>query len=395
MLHLFLNCFWATGEGMSGGDKRFVEFFKRWQKLQIGMQLHTTHQFAEILYNEGVDKINIIYSDTEKRNNNGIIRTYIKRTIKSYCNIKNVKDGDVFYSTTDILPDILPAYFIKKKKKSSVEWKAIIHHIYESYRERPGNKVKNWISCMQQKFALNLMKRHADQVLIESPLVYDYLKEHKWDLSKLVWTSNGVDAELINSVNEINEKYEACFLGRLSYSKGIMELPIIWKKVVDKVPTAKLIIMGNGRDEIKTQLKNEIKKYGLEHNIVMTGYLSTDKIYATMKSSKIFLFTSHEEGWGIAIAEAMACGLPVVAYDLPIYRYIFKKKIVTCSFKNVDEMSSQTIDLLQNSDKAADLGKECKKMIFENYSWDAVADREVKLIMNLPVQKWGLEEMQC
>ena len=38
-----------------------------------------------------------------------------------------------------------------------------------------------------------------------------------------------------------------------------------------------------------------------------------------MKSSKLFIFPSYEEGWGISITEAMACGLAVVCYDLKAY----------------------------------------------------------------------------
>ena len=40
---------------------------------------------------------------------------------------------------------------------------------------------------------------------------------------------------------------------------------------------------------------------------------------SVVKSVLVFVFPSHEEGWGIAICEAMACGLAVVAYDLPAY----------------------------------------------------------------------------
>lgn len=61
----------------------------------------------------------------------------------------------------------------------------------------------------------------------------------------------------------------------------------------------------------------------LEHNILIYGRCSDVKLYSLLKSSKVFIFPSFFEGWGIVVAEALACGLPVVAYDIPAIRENF------------------------------------------------------------------------
>ena len=201
-------------------------------------------------------------------------------------------------------------------------------------------------------------------------------------MDKIQWTSNGVDVELLEPVVPSEQKYDACFLGRLNNSKGIMELPHIWKKVVKELPNAKLGIIGSGTSEMTEKLKNEIFKCKMEDNIDMLGFVETLETYAIMKASKVFLFTSHEEGWGIAIAEAMACGLPVVAYNLPVYKHIFKSGIIECSFKNIDEMAENTIALLKNESRAIEIGGSGEMYVKQNYQWKSVAEKELNLLVS-------------
>ena len=66
-----------------------------------------------------------------------------------------------------------------------------------------------------------------------------------------------------------------------------------------------------------------VKDKGLFENIKFMGFLNGIDKFTVMKSSKICIFPSTYESFGMVVAEAMACGLPVVAYDLPVYREIY------------------------------------------------------------------------
>ena len=369
---------------MSGGDKRFVEFFKRWQNdTRCDFELFTTKGFEQVLEREGVVHIPIrLVEKQEIKAESNIIVQYVARIMSCLFMKKTLNSGDVVYSTTDIMPDIIPGYFLKKKHKEKIKWVVIVHHIVESYKTRPGKKWVNFISEKQQRFCIWLAKRYADKVLIESPLVYEWMQQKGWNMDKIAWTSNGVDVELINSVDTATTSYDACFLGRLNNSKGIMELPHIWQQVVKEVPNARLGIMGAGTPEMTGKLQDEVMKCGMEKNIDLLGFVDTLETYSIMKAARVFLFTSHEEGWGIAIAEAMACQLPVVAYDLPIYKYIFKEGMIECHFKNIDEMAQETINLLIDEEKAQKLGIAGEKYIKSNYQWQNVADKELEILMD-------------
>ena len=125
---------------------------------------------------------------------------------------------------------------------------------------------------------------------------------------------------------------------------------------------------------------NRIKEENLDLNVFMLSLIGKDAL-GIVKSSKVFVFPSHEEGWGIAICEAMACGLPVVAYDLPVYREIFKQGIATVPLKDFKRFSEEVINLLENYEERLILGKKARSQA-TLYDWDSVAARELSLMKN-------------
>lgn len=121
-------------------------------------------------------------------------------------------------------------------------------------------------------------------------------------------SSNGVNIDLINSVCDGEKEYEACFVGRLDLKKGIINLLEAWKIVVSDLPSAKLALVGYDQVGIGRLLH----KYGLNDNVIYLGVLSDERMYEIVKKSRLFVTMSTAEGWGIAIAEALTCGIPVV-----------------------------------------------------------------------------------
>lgn len=100
----------------------------------------------------------------------------------------------------------------------------------------------------------------------------------------------------------------ALFVGRLSPEKGLRTLIAAWKHLSGKVP---LRIAGDG--PLRAELELEIKRHGLS-GIEMLGHVSGEKTLAEMKRARFLVFPSEwYEGLPLTIAEAFACGTPVVA----------------------------------------------------------------------------------
>ena len=163
--------------------------------------------------------------------------------------------------------------------------------------------------------------------------------------------------------------YDAVSIGRFSSEKGIFDLIDVWRLVVKNKKDAKLLIIGAGDKMVVSQLKKLISDFGLTGNVLLAGSVSESKKFDYICKSKLLLFLSHIEGWGIVPFEALACGLPVVAYDLSVY----KETIKHCSSvfllgRNFSLISKRVINLIDNYSNYINLSKNFVK----DFSWKPV-----------------------
>ena len=194
--------------------------------------------------------------------------------------------------------------------------------------------------------------------------------------------SNAVDvSDIVKDNSPINQfEFDACFLGRLVKTKGVYDLLNVWKAVYYKRPTAKLAIIGDGPE--KDEINKFIKKLGISNNVTLFGFISESKKRQIMANSKIFIFPSWLESWGIALAEAMAFELPVVAYGLPVYKEVFDDKLITVPLGDTEAMAKQAILLLENPALSREIGQKGREFI-KKYDWSIVAKRELSAIIGL------------
>jgi glycosyltransferase involved in cell wall biosynthesis len=328
-------------------------------------------------------KLNAIYILTTKetRSMNFFI-TYFKRIVKALLLKMEIRNEDVLYSTSDFLPDVLPAYVLKLKSRK-VKWVQIIHHVYQSPSTRVGRSyIANLVGFLSQRLSFALVKRSADLVFVVNPIVKQQLSNMGFDRKKVFVNYNGVDVEKARSFQPSTKQYDGVFLGRLSVSKGIFDLVKIWRDVTAKKPNATLAIIGGSNNQLEQKLKNEIIKNKLEKNVEVFGYLGDVEAFAILRSSQIFVFPSHEEGFGIAVLEAMACGLPVVAWNLPVYKKVFTGGMITVSIGNFKEIAENILDLLRDSELRNNISTDALK-IASRYSWNDIARQEMSLIEGL------------
>ncbi|MFE7215155.1 glycosyltransferase family 4 protein [Streptomyces sp. NPDC001698] len=100
-------------------------------------------------------------------------------------------------------------------------------------------------------------------------------------------------------------------VGRLSHEKGVDMLLDAWAEAAPKQPGWTLRIYGRG--EAEAQLKRQCAELGLEDSVDFAG--QTDDVPGALRASSVFVQSSRGEGFPLVLLEAMATGVPCVAFD--------------------------------------------------------------------------------
>jgi glycosyltransferase involved in cell wall biosynthesis len=102
-------------------------------------------------------------------------------------------------------------------------------------------------------------------------------------------------------------------IGRYAPKKAQKDLITAMEQVVADHPDSHLFIVGTG--ELETELEEIIKRKDLETHVHLTGRV--DDVHDYYAAADVFVFPSLFEGLPLAVTEAMAAGLPVIASDIP------------------------------------------------------------------------------
>ena len=177
-----------------------------------------------------------------------------------------------------------------------------------------------------QRWSFKRIAARADAAWINDTLAGDEIERRLLALgmpaSRIRRMQNGIDLAAITSARPQTLATDAVMIG-VRPNKGLHDIIPIWERVQKLRPGTTLTLMGGMSGE--TEVVNEIERLKLPITVFKpaNGFLPAAEYYANIKEAKILFAPSHEEGWGIAVCEAMAAGLPVVAYDLPAYQKIY------------------------------------------------------------------------
>ncbi len=362
----------AYTRGMSGGDKRALAMVHYWLSRGGEVTVYAPESFRGLLEAEGGGAAAFVpTAGAEERG--GLAARYLARTCRTRRLLPRDAGGAIFYSPSGFLPDVLPALWGRRRNPGS-RWVSVTHHIVESWRTRPGSRLWNWAACREQALSMRFVRR-ADLLLTENPLLRDWFAAHGFPMERVRMVGIGIDLAAVDAAAPRGD-YDAVFLARLAASKGVFELPEIWERVTRERPGARLAVIGQGDGETGERLRAELDRRGLGGSVALLGFLPNETAYGLVRGAKLFLLPSHEEGWGIVVAEAMACARPVVTYALPVFPHIFENINLTAPLGDTAAFAAQVARLLADDGLRAELGARGRALVERRYSWSAVAEQE-------------------
>lgn len=383
----FVNAF-GLGTAKSGGTTRQIETMKRLAPRGVEMTTVGTLGAARLFGDERVPgeffRTRASFGRTVERHSGDRILAYVLSTVHTLASLRRLPACDVVYSPSDAFCDTVPALAYKRLHDNRPRWIAMVHHRARPPGRRTGNALLNTLSFLGQRLSFALIRRAADQVLVydtpEGAALGTRLRApvHR---SLPIPVENGIDIASIDRIPPQPARYAGCFAGGLRASKGIFDLVPVWARVCAVRPDATLAVAGGGSLRVTAQLRKAIRSAGLERNIVLLGALEPPALYAIMKQSRLFLSMSHEEGWGISVCEALACGLPVVAFDLPAFAFL-GPHLERVRPTDTRAFAEAVLALLTDPERARQRTA-AGRAFARRFDWQRVADREYEILAAL------------
>ncbi|WP_317575279.1 glycosyltransferase [Segatella copri] len=143
-------------------------------------------------------------------------------------------------------------------------------------------------------------------------------ESEKENLLKLGYNSNikivklGIDAESITMKTSWKKSNQLLFLSRVHVKKGINYLIEAVDILREDLQRYKILVAGEGDADYIASLKQQIMDKGLQDIIQLIGGVYGDKKWELFQTSDFFVLPTNSENFGLAIAESLASGTPVI-----------------------------------------------------------------------------------
>ncbi len=243
----------------------------------------------------------------------------------------------------------------------------MLAHKIASIHTNPYKEEYHYGSPLRDNFTILKNSRDLEYVVVlTEKLKEDLIKEFNFKNIKAIPNILNMTA----SKNTEKENNRISIFARLSHEKNISDAIKAFKVVTENRNDAKLEIFGRAviEDELaeEKRLKNLIKELELEDNVIFKGH--TYKAFDEMSKSLATLFVSDYEGLGMVVLESMVNQTPVISYDINYGPSDFinngKNGFLVKQY-DVNTLAEKILYILDNPDKAVEMGKTAKKDVLE------------------------------
>ena len=170
------------------------------------------------------------------------------------------------------------------------------------------------------------------------------------------------------------------FLGRVHLKKGLQLLAPAFAKLHKLMPDTALVIAGPFEEPgYKRVLEANFASEGIAETVLFTGLLTGKDRLAALAAADLFVLPSHSEGLPIALLEAMACNLPVVATEQCNMPEIAESGAGRIVKRTAEDLVHAIIDLLQDEATRIQCGANGRRLVEQCYQWDAIASELARM----------------
>jgi glycosyltransferase involved in cell wall biosynthesis/SAM-dependent methyltransferase len=166
------------------------------------------------------------------------------------------------------------------------------------------------------------------------------------------------------------------YLGRISAKKGVPLLVDSFRRTARTFPRAHLVIAGPDDEAIGQNLTQFIADAGLADRVTFLGVVDASQKATLLQRSAAFVLPSSDESFGVAVAEAMAVGCPVVVSPgVAIQDLVSSAGAGLVRERQPSLIADAVAEILGDHARRAAMGKAGRRLVDEQFSWSMVAAR--------------------
>jgi glycosyltransferase involved in cell wall biosynthesis len=216
----------------------------------------------------------------------------------------------------------------------------------------------------------------SDYIMTCSSFTQNSFIKHGIKKEKILKVPYGVNLDFFVSEKNLEQKRDDKFrvicVGLMCLRKGIPHLLSAWKKLGLPENQTELLLIGNLQKDLKLVLKN----MSLPKNVIFYGAADKNNLLKLYKTSDLFVLPSIEEGLSMVIAEAMACGLPVICTTNTGGEELIedKKEGFIVPIRNSEALAEKILWCYKNQENAKQLGLAGQTKI-KSFTWDVYGEK--------------------
>ncbi len=200
--------------------------------------------------------------------------------------------------------------------------------------------------------------------------------------SKCLIIPNGVDTNQFVPINMKDREPLILFVGSLIQRKGVKYLLQAMPEVFAAYPKLRLIIVGEGPE--RPFLQQLAKELSIENRVLFIGFQPQQEVKKLMQRAKILVLPSLEEGMGVVIVEALACGTPVVASCVDGIQDVVTPEVgILVPPANPEALSQSILEILRNPTRWAEMSRNARTRAEACYSWEIIAKQYIELYQRI------------
>jgi glycosyltransferase involved in cell wall biosynthesis len=292
-------------------------------------------------------------------------------TLRMVRSVRLAPPSRVSIASTHFFFDVIPCAL--RRRRGSLVAAYVYHLVTDS--DRPAG-LRSWVSAGLERLSLAVLRRYGDVVFVDNPETETALLARGFAPDRIAMTRNAYDPLEPLPPRSPPAQPLVVFLGRLVEPKGVWDVLALARAMRTRAPAARVVIVGDG--PLREALKDRIHNDELD-NVEVVGYLEEAEKWRRLRGASLFIAPSREEGWGIAVGEALSAGLPAVVYELPAYAH-FGDLPRRVPLGDSDAFTAAVIGLVTDAEALRAEAERVERGVSSLPRWQDVLDNEIDVL---------------